>query len=334
VVLRRSLDLGTIAAVGRPSHRARSEFRCWRITSSAPTLPAPRRGPGSRPPSRPRPRRAPSWTVPHRPQQTPDRDCAAYRGRATPGGAEPLPADCGGPGTGRSVASAGRHGARRRARAEVVVRKGDTLCDQPGIGPPGARRSTAWIRRPPGGWPTPPDRALGLGPTSSTHSTARGVDARLPLDGAASAQWGSGRPGRRATSRPRGTCDRKGRAATMNCADGSERRQRRGITRRTWLRGAAATTGAATVSGLPDILARAQAPAYPRARGSTFSVALPGCRRLFPSDAEFAKQAACDPGRADQPERHPGACHGGRPVQIGPTSSSRQPRPPYRPLAT
>ena len=36
------------------------------------------------------------------------------------------------------------------------------------------------------------------------------------------------------------------------------------MTRRRWLRGAAATTGAAVAGGLPGILAHAQAPAAPR----------------------------------------------------------------------
>jgi hypothetical protein len=38
----------------------------------------------------------------------------------------------------------------------------------------------------------------------------------------------------------------------------------RGLTRRTWLGGAAATTAAVAVAGLPGILAHAQAPAVPR----------------------------------------------------------------------
>ena len=81
----------------------------------------------------------------------------------------------------------------------------------------------------------------------------------------------------------------------MNHADGSERRRRRGITRRTWLRGATAATGAATVSGLPDLLARAQAPAYPkgtRLHLLQWSHFVQAADVLFDQQtAEFAKQA-------------------------------------------
>ena len=69
----------------------------------------------------------------------------------------------------------------------------------------------------------------------------------------------------------------------------------RRMTRRRWLRGAAATTGAAVAGGLPGILAHAQAPAAPqgtRLHLLQWSHFVPAADTLFEQQAaEFGKQA-------------------------------------------
>ena len=76
--------------------------------------------------------------------------------------------------------------------------------------------------------------------------------------------------------------------------------------------------GAAVAGGLPGILAQAQAPAAPRGTRLhllQWSHFVQAADTLFDQQAaEFGKQAGVQvPGRADQPERHPGARDGGRP---------------------
>ena len=81
----------------------------------------------------------------------------------------------------------------------------------------------------------------------------------------------------------------------MNRGDASDPTRVGGINRRTWLRGAAATSGAAAVGGLPNILARAQAPAYPKGTKLhllQWSHYVQAADVLFDQQAaEFAKQA-------------------------------------------
>jgi multiple sugar transport system substrate-binding protein len=76
------------------------------------------------------------------------------------------------------------------------------------------------------------------------------------------------------------------------------RQDQRGLHRRTMLKGAAATAGAAALGGIPGILAYAQAPAYPKGTKLQllqWSHYIPAADTLFNQQtAEFAKQAGVE----------------------------------------
>src|SRR6185503_17228639 len=80
-----------------------------------------------------------------------------------------------------------------------------------------------------------------------------------------------------------------GREPAMTREDRRRTTGSRSMTRRRWLGGAAAATGAAVAGGLPDMLAHAQAPAAPR--GTRLHL-LQWSHFVQAADALFERQAA------------------------------------------